>query len=438
MSVLIQILPLGVLAACLLIVVVLVKPVCGLYLLLLVVGLIPPIGMIEILNYRLTPVDLYMVPYAFLWALRKGATGKLRISCLLVPMSVLVLVRLVSVFATPDLILGSFISFLRYLEWLLVFVIVVDTARAQDASNLVTLFLLIIGVQSIVSIAQVTLSVLGGWYPLARGGTLGETGVLLGWLQIYALLIGLSLAERSPTPERRVVWGAYTVLVVAGLLSTLGLTMWITALIAMALYHGLDRGTSFLGRARRAVRNFAALGVVMLGLGFASGPLLTDVILGRAQMLSKLGEFHSFNERLRLWRLGLDMFLQKPILGVGSGNYVDLLERLVDPEEVHTTHNAVIGVLSETGLLGFFAYLFFAGRLVATIRADLRKLARSRLYPLLLPLGSAIVALLLADWIGWTSFWAWSAFFLGLYVVLAREAHDERRRCPNLLPGERG
>ena len=98
------------------------------------------------------------------------------------------------------------------------------------------------------------------------------------------------------------------------------------------------------------------------------------------------------------------------------------LARCIFTRIVVATHNAIVGVLSETGLVGLVTYLFFASRVVALVRRDLRTHTASPLYPLLLPLGSTIVAMLFADWLGWTSFTVWSMFFLALFVVLVREA----------------
>jgi O-antigen ligase len=161
---------------------------------------------------------------------------------------------------------------------------------------------------------------------------------------------------------------------------------------------------------------------VVLGVLFVTDRLLIGLAVWRTATFASLGEQFSWVERLTLWRLGLDMFVHHPILGVGTGNYVDLLGGIVGTEDSRTTHNAIIGVLSETGLVGLVTYLFFVSRVVAMVRRDLRTHTESPLYPFLLPLGSAIVALLFADWIGWTSFVVWSMLLLGLYVVLARDA----------------
>ena len=413
--------PFAVIAAALLIPALLVRPVWGLYPLLVILTVIPPEHVAGILDYDILPVDLYMMLYTILWVWHKGIAGQsIRTSPLLFPIVLVVFVRFLSVFATPELIEGSLVSWLRYVEWLLVLLIVVDVARSPDVIRLLQLFLFVVGAQSLLSIAQASLTVtLGG--KVARGGTLGETGLLLAWLQVYALLIGFSLSHRAPTAGKRLAWWAYTVMIGMGLISTLGRTAWITTAVALLAYHWLDRTTSLGLKAARAVRDFVTAGV-MLGILFSVNHLLLGLALWRAATVTSLGETFAWVERLTLWRVGLEMFVQHPILGVGTGNYVDLLARMVGAEDARTTHNAIVGVLSETGLVGLVTYLFFASRVVALVRRDLRTHTASPLYPLLLPLGSTIVAMLFADWLGWTSFTVWSMFFLALFVVLVREA----------------
>ena len=412
-------------AACLLIPAVLVRPAWGLYPLLVIIAVIPPEGVVGFLHYELIPADLFMMLFALLWAWHKGISGQsIRTSPLLLPISLIVFVRFLSALATPALIQSGLVSSLRYVEWLLVFLIVVDVAQSRDAIQLLKIFLVVVAAQSLLSIAQASGSAaLGG--KVARGGTLGETGLLLAWLQIYALLVGYSLCHRAPTAGKRVAWAAYTALIGMGLISTLGRTAWVTAAVGLLAYYWLDRTKSLASKVTRAVRDFA-VAVVMLGVLFATNRLLLGLALWRTATFASLGEQFSWVERLTLWRLGLDMFVHHPLLGVGTGNYSDVLGQIVGREEARNAHNAIVGVLSETGLVGLVTYLFFAGSIVAMVRRDLRTYPASPLYPYLLPLGSAVVALLFADWIGWTSFVVWSMLFLGLYVVLAREARLDR------------
>ena len=75
----------AILAAGVLIPTLVVKPVWGLYVLLLLVTVVPPRGVVSILDNHLMPVDLYMVLFTLLWVWHKGITGASpRISRLLV------------------------------------------------------------------------------------------------------------------------------------------------------------------------------------------------------------------------------------------------------------------------------------------------------------------------------------------------------------------
>jgi O-antigen ligase len=425
------------LAAGLLVPILVARPVWGLYILLVLLTVVPARGVVSILDNHLMPVDLFMMSYAVLWVWHKGVTGASpRISPLLAPLALVVFVRFLSVLATPGLILDSLISFLKYVEWLFVFVIILDVARRRDAIRLVMVFLAVMGAQSLISVGQASWSAITGQETIARGGTLGYVGTLLGWLQLFAILIGFSLSHRARESWTRLAWWLYTVVVGVGLISTLGRTAWITGIVALLAYQWLDHTASVAVRVRRTFRYFVTATAVLAMVFFVNRTLLGVAVL-RAASFSSLGETFSWLERLTLWKLGLEMFVHHPILGVGTGNYADLLGSMVGSESAYTAHNAVIGVLSETGLVGFLVYVYYVVRVVAVVRRELRANAESDLYPLLLPLGSTIIALLVADWFGWTSFLVWSIFFLGIFMVLAREGSVGSGH-ENLLLGERG
>src|SRR3979411_1317107 len=134
-------------AACLFIPAVLVRPAWGLYPLVFIIAVIPPEGVVGFLHYELIPADLFMILYAILWAWHKGSTGRgMRTSPILFPIALIIFVRFLSVFATPSLIQSGLVSSLRYVEWLLVFLIVVDVAQSRDAIQLIKIFLIFIAV----------------------------------------------------------------------------------------------------------------------------------------------------------------------------------------------------------------------------------------------------------------------------------------------------
>lgn len=67
-------------------------------------------------------------------------------------------------------------------------------------------------------------------------------------------------------------------------------------------------------------------------------------------------------ERLAHWQAAINMAEDKPILGVGLGNYEVLYDhyRLINwREPLGHAHNYYLNILAETGILGFAAYLAF-------------------------------------------------------------------------------
>lgn len=66
-----------------------------------------------------------------------------------------------------------------------------------------------------------------------------------------------------------------------------------------------------------------------------------------------------------LWKTGLIMYMENPILGVGIGNYLDRYNDVVDEhpeldlghEEGYSVHNSFIKVMAETGTLGILTFL---------------------------------------------------------------------------------
>jgi O-antigen ligase len=65
-----------------------------------------------------------------------------------------------------------------------------------------------------------------------------------------------------------------------------------------------------------------------------------------------------FSGRMQLWRQSIDLFLRKPFFGWGWFSTVDIL-KIGGRGEV--PHNTYIEILVETGVVGFFAYLFILG-----------------------------------------------------------------------------
>ncbi|HNL05207.1 MAG TPA: O-antigen ligase family protein [Bacteroidia bacterium] len=81
--------------------------------------------------------------------------------------------------------------------------------------------------------------------------------------------------------------------------------------------------------------------------------------------------------RLYLWDKSIGAFLSRPVTGIGSGSFARQLDSLpqkfgvkldrLDKSTPLSTHNTFLGVLAETGLVGFAAYFFWIASVVGII-----------------------------------------------------------------------
>lgn len=92
----------------------------------------------------------------------------------------------------------------------------------------------------------------------------------------------------------------------------------------------------------------------------------------------------TFGTRLRLWRVALRMVEDRPIVGVGPGNYVAAYPRYARGGdrafESLVTHNAFMGIAAQTGVLGLGLFLLISGLALRDARRAVftgRVLARS-------------------------------------------------------------
>lgn len=72
--------------------------------------------------------------------------------------------------------------------------------------------------------------------------------------------------------------------------------------------------------------------------------------------------------RLILWHVAMDKFQSNPLVGVGFGNFKKMNEYGLD------THNYYVKLLSEGGLISFFAFVFF---IIASFKSGMRLLKSS-------------------------------------------------------------
>lgn len=80
-------------------------------------------------------------------------------------------------------------------------------------------------------------------------------------------------------------------------------------------------------------------------------------VFERAKSITDTEEI-SAKSRLQIWRRTIDSILEKPVLGVGVGNYpVVLKEKIEKAEEGSSAHNLYLDIFSEVGIFGFLVFI---------------------------------------------------------------------------------
>lgn len=246
----------------------------------------------------------------------------------------------------------------------------------------------VIGALVAAGLAQVALGAYQFWgrvgppaFALADGfvrahGTLRQPNPYAGYLGYLApAAASLAIAGLARWIERRerraLVGGLVGSAAAAALIVGIGLSWsrggWLALVAALAVVGGLrNRRTALLAL---AVVIVLALIVGLAGVAWLPGPIagrlqdLSDYFGGPDPARTEINDANfAVLERLAHWRAGLDMFADRPWLGVGIGNYSVAYADYAPPhwyEPLGHAHNIFINFLAETGVIGGVAFLLF-------------------------------------------------------------------------------
>lgn len=127
--------------------------------------------------------------------------------------------------------------------------------------------------------------------------------------------------------------------------------------------------------ARRAALYRAAAAYVLVAAGalavFTADRPQAEALRERAMSLTDYRNADTWAGRLALWRGGLEMIRERPLLGVGAGNFavaatgVSGMPRRADDGRGQVAHNVFIGVTAELGVPGL---LLFGAMWLAALR----------------------------------------------------------------------
>jgi len=167
----------------------------------------------------------------------------------------------------------------------------------------------------------------------------GRSNYLAGIL-ILAFPVTLGLMGHGRSAAARVAWGLALAAMTLGLLVSASKGAIVSLLLAVAIAYLFARGTA---RAPRLV----LLAAIAVGVALVMASPLRQVLTYR--MASSALEYSS-GERLALYGLAWECFLNHPLLGVGLNNFSVAAHALHGLDTV--PHNLELGFLAEIGLPG--------------------------------------------------------------------------------------
>jgi O-antigen ligase len=108
------------------------------------------------------------------------------------------------------------------------------------------------------------------------------------------------------------------------------------------------------------------LGVAAIAVMFLAIPSVAEPALERYTTLSQIESEDTWNGRADNWHGALEVIAAHPILGVGMGNYAEAAMNYSESVQQHSessgevtgaTHNLILGIASELGIVGLILFL---------------------------------------------------------------------------------
>jgi putative inorganic carbon (HCO3(-)) transporter len=171
----------------------------------------------------------------------------------------------------------------------------------------------------------------------------------------------------------------------------------------------------------------AAIRMIMI-VGLFGAIVVAGLYWGRSKAsFRNISEDTTYNQRITTIKAGIRMFEAHPLLGVGPGCSVVGYPIYVPPED-HcncqlqlVVHNTFIQILSETGILGFAAFMLFLGRSLL----DVWRLERSALSRHAAALNVALCGYIVCSLSGGFGFSWWPYLLIGLIVSARHIAESD-------------
>jgi O-antigen ligase len=272
----------------------------------------------------------------------------------------------------PGGAIGEFTG--SYLKILIVFVLMVNTLTTpQRLERIIWLIILCVGYvagRGVLDYVRGVHIVAGGRLAGAISGIFGNPNDLATNMVTFMPMAAIVAVSRDQAAWRRLVAAIIVALMMATIVFTksrggvLGLVVMLVALILLG------------GKVRRG------FGVITVAAVMAATPFMPASFWSRMQSMfdenQDKQQFTGSSEARRLLLMeGIATFMERPFTGVGAGQFKNY-----NPpgrkEQWRETHNALVQVAAETGVLGLLAFSFLIVRAALAAAATRRMLSRPR------------------------------------------------------------
>lgn len=325
---------------------------------------------------------------------------------------------------TSDLSAGI-IDFIKKIYGLALFYLTVNLARNRRNIDIILkvwiLTGIIWGLAAIIELVSIGLpkaasliekyGVISHWGERVRSSALAETPNKLGTILGFSLLISFAQYAISQKRWSKIILFVAILVMLLALISTMSRTTWAAVFLSSILLF------IWVKNIRKLT---VALGIVAILILFAV--LTTDyreVLFQRVAGIISPVQTPDYIPRLNIYIVGLRMFQDHPLNGVGIGSF-HLLARSYGSIELEAPHNIFIYMLSEFGLIGLGLFLFLIISFIASMRENIKKTfgnVKIILYSLLATMAFYIIqSMIISARLRETSMWA----LLGLAMAAIR------------------
>jgi O-antigen ligase len=325
---------------------------------------------------------------------------------------------------TSDLSAGI-IDFIKKLYGLTLFYLTINLARNRRNIDIILKVWILTGIIwsifSIVELISIGLpkatsliakyGVISHWGERVRSSALAETPNKLGTILSFSFFITFAQYAMSQKRWSKIILFVAILMMLLALISTMSRTTWVAVFLSIILLF------IWVKNIRKLTTALGITAILMLFAVLSSS--YRDVLLQRVAGIISPVQTPDYIPRLNIYIVGLKMFKDYPLNGVGVGSFHQLA-RSYGSIELEAPHNIFLYMLSEFGLIGLGLLLFLIIKFIALMRHALSKVSGNRkivLYGLLATMAFYLLQVqIISTTLRETSMWA----LLGLAMAAIR------------------